>query len=56
MLFTTLCTGWILKARTRKIVFAQTCQTSENWEQIPISPPLTPLEGPYLPLEGPGGV
>ena len=27
-LFTTLCTGWILKKRTRKLVFLQTCQKS----------------------------
>ena len=27
--FTTFCTGWILKKRTRKLIFAQQYQTSE---------------------------
>jgi hypothetical protein len=32
-LFITLCTGWILKKRTKKIVFAQTYQKSEKKEE-----------------------
>ncbi len=30
MLFTTLCTGWILKQRTRTHIFAQQCQTKKR--------------------------
>ncbi len=51
-LFITLCTGWILKARTRKTLFAQTYQKPQNLEKknILINPPSLPLEGPYSPL------
>ena len=38
-LFTTLCTGWILKKRTIKIVFAQHRQKPKIGEQIPLFAP-----------------
>ena len=50
MLFTTLCTGWILKKHTRKLFFAQQRQKPQIGGEIPINPPSLPLEGPYLPL------
>ena len=39
MLFTTLCTGWILKARTRQIFFSTKCQKSEIGEKSVYIPP-----------------
>ena len=45
-LFTTLCTGWILKKRTKKIAFAQHYQKSKNCKRNDQSP----FKGPYLPL------
>ena len=47
MLFTTLCTGWILKKRARKIVFAQKYPKSENREKITIYSPRTPDQPPF---------
>ncbi len=46
MLFTTLCTGWILKKRTIKLVVSQKCQKSKKkWKNVYI-PPLTPDQPP----------
>ena len=45
MLFITLCTGWILKKRTRKLVVLQKYRNSENkrtQKNVYISP-LTPI-------------
>ena len=52
MLFTTLCTGWILKKRTRKYSFAQKHKNPNIGETKTINPPSLPLEGPYLPPRG----
>ncbi len=46
MLFTTLCTGWILKKRARKIVFAQKCANPKIGEKNVYIPPLTPDQPP----------
>ncbi len=50
MLFTTLCTGWILKKRTIKLVFAQKCQKSKIGKKSRLIPP---LKGPIGPFKGP---
>ena len=43
MLFTTLCTGWILKKNTRNLIVAQkTSKNIKNWGN-PDQSPLTPL-------------
>ncbi len=50
MLFTTRCTGWILKKRTRKLVFLQQCQQKIIGETnsvniFPLTPDQPPLKG-----------
>ena len=46
MLFTTLCTGWILKTRTRKLVFLQKCKQTKIKTFFLYIPPLTPDQPP----------
>ncbi len=46
-LFTTLCTGWILKKRTIKLVLFTKMSTIENWKNKSVYiPPLTPDQPP----------
>ena len=47
MVFITLCTGWILKKRTRKLVVLQKCQKSEIGGKSVYIPPLTPDQPPF---------
>ncbi len=47
MLFITLCTGWMLKKRSRKLVVLQKCQKSKISKKSVYIPPLTPDQPPF---------
>ena len=47
MLFTALCTGWILNKRVRTLIVAQTSKTLKLGETKRIYSPLTPDQPPF---------